>query len=160
MNYKVIMASLLMALSAGAVADHHQGKKMFTQLDINGDGLLSVDEFQTRRGDAMFTRGDTDKDGIVTVEELRARHQEQQARMEARLAEKGAEMLARIESLDQNRDGTIMPEEARLATFAQLDENEDGYLSKDELRQARDRDGRGPKRMGKARGMGEGKRER
>jgi Spy/CpxP family protein refolding chaperone len=47
--------------------------RMFDRIDINGDGLLTRDEFQAANIlQQIFKRADADKDGVLTIEELNA----------------------------------------------------------------------------------------
>ncbi|MBX2834685.1 MAG: EF-hand domain-containing protein [Micavibrio sp.] len=57
-----------------ALAGHHEGdkghrgEKMFEKHDIDGDGVISQEEFQTHM-DKKFSKMDADGDGNVTKEE-------------------------------------------------------------------------------------------
>lgn len=148
MDYRLLTATLLLTLAGVTSAHDERGNRAVAKLDQDGDGLISIDEFQPpagRKGD-MMSRADADGDGLVTVEELEARHEKRMAKAQARLEARDQQFADFIARLDADSNGVISDEEARLAAFGRMDENGDGYLSGDELRPPkRDRRGKGPR---------------
>lgn len=77
MKKLVTLTSVLTAFAlspALAQADHHggpHGGKMFEKHDLNGDGVISKDEF-LKHAEEKFTKMDADGDGSVTKEESKA----------------------------------------------------------------------------------------
>lgn len=69
-----------------------RGGGMLQRLDTDGDGLLSLQEFQAPN-DARFASLDADGDGSISAEEFKARH------------------MARFSALDANGDGVIDADE-------------------------------------------------
>ncbi|MFP7569939.1 EF-hand domain-containing protein [Marivita sp. S2033] len=120
--------------------------EMFQQMDADGDGSISAEEFAAN-GD-RFSRADTDGDGMLTVEEIVAGSQDRAKRM--------AEQM--IERMDTDGDGALSQDEIEARgnpdrMFDRMDSNNDDMISKDEFADARmgDRDGRG---HGKGHGKG------
>ena len=117
----------------------------FARADVNGDRMISLEEFQARTNE-RFADQDADGDGVVTPAEMVA---ERQQRAEERAAE-------RIAEIDTDGDGAVSLEEMTAAgeeRFARMDRNDNGSLEPRELRRAfrdvgfrdarGDRDGRG-----------------
>jgi len=97
---------------------------LIEQLDQNGDGKLSADEF---KGPAEhFTRMDTDGDGYLTKEEL-------EAGRPAPMGGKGG-----FEQDDADGDGRVSKEEfsGPEDLFDRLDADGDGYITREEARPA------------------------
>ena len=74
---------------------HHRGMRgMMAKADTNGDGRLTLQEFQTHAL-ARFDRADADSDGTVTQAERKAAHEAMRAQMaerrEARRAERAGQ---------------------------------------------------------------------
>jgi Ca2+-binding EF-hand superfamily protein len=168
------VTALALALSgmtavAGAAEDQERGRdsRMLQRIDTNGDGIVSLEEFQTAGNDA-FQRLDADADGRIDREEFAAAHrgrhyhqhrgdgergqgpagkpadppsEEQRAERMARMEQVRA---ARFESMDKDNDGAVSESEfheLRMAHFKARDADQDGALSGDEL--AAHRMGRG-----------------
>jgi len=147
MKYEFITAGLLLALTSGALAEHPRADRVLNRLDANGDGLVSIDEFQPPRGGSpLLDRGDTDGDGVVTVDELHARHAERISAMREGFKARSEKIAAMIDGLDSDGDGVVTQDEARAAAFARFDDDGDGYLSADELRGPRNHHNRRGKR--------------
>ncbi len=100
----------------------------FARADIDGDRMISLEEFQTQVGE-RFTTLDADGDGEVTPAEMVA---ERQRRSEERAA-------ARISRIDADENGSVSLEEMLDASeerFARMDRDDDGSLEPRELRRA------------------------
>jgi len=118
------------AAQANDKAGDHEA--MFKQMDTNGDGKISADEYATA-AKKTFEKMDANHDGKVTADEMTAAHQA----VAGHKAEKG-EMTAaeKIKMFDTNNDGVLSEDEyiaGAKRSFDQLDTNHDGYLSKEEI---------------------------
>lgn len=104
----------------------------FGQVDANGDGVLTLAEFQTQ-GQAKFSETDANGDGMLSVDELLASAAQQRALMIDRL----------IQEKDANGDGMLSLEEmsprnpARF--FDKADSDGNGEISRAEWDAARPR---------------------
>ena len=138
------LAAFLILSSASTTAlASRDGSRAITHLDTDGDGLVSLDEFQTsdgRKGGGMLERADLDGDGAVTLEEATQASDERMAQHQKEMTERQAKMATRLQEtfakMDANGDGTVTMEEMRLFAFNRIDENQDGYLSADEFKAA------------------------
>ncbi|SNR64717.1 EF-hand domain-containing protein [Puniceibacterium sediminis] len=136
-----ITGALIAAMGLTAVAaqadekrpgkgDRGEGRGMiFGELDTNGDGELTMEEMTTR-GSERFAAADTNSDGQLSVDEMNAMAQ-------ARVAERTAQM---IERMDKNDDGTLSREEIQgrrdpAKMFERVDRNDDGVVSEEEFAQ-------------------------
>lgn len=151
MKSNVLMATLLsgMVLAAGAAqAAGHGDRPDFAQLDLDGDGALTLQELQAR-GQARFEASDSNGDGALSADEMIAA-------ANARTAERVARMIARF---DANGDGVLQPDEmpGRGGDFAgrmfeRVDADGDGQLTEEEFEAAKkrwgDRRGQGPRDRG------------
>lgn len=107
-------------------------------LDINADGLITLDEAQTHpRFAARFGEIDANRDGQLDQAEMNAHREKMHAEMHSRGEE-------RWKTADRDGDGSISRDEAtasmpRMAErFGQFDANSDGRVSREEMRQFRD----------------------
>lgn len=138
------------------------GGWMLQRLDTDGDGAISLQEFQAA-GDARFARLDTDGDGRFSPAELAAagpgwgKQDGERAgpRAEGRSEERAARMeqhRARLFSrMDADGDGYVNRAEfddAHLARFSALDLNGNGVIDADELPQGRGHGHRNGKHQG------------
>ncbi len=107
-------------------------------LDINADGLITLDEAQVHpRFASRFGEIDANRDGQLDAGEMNA-HREQMR------AEKRVRAEERWKSADRDGDGLISREEAtampRMSShFDRLDANTDGRVSREEMHQSRER---------------------
>ena len=135
----VLIAALLATGAAttvtaqGADAREDRRAQMFTQLDTNGDGSVSAEEFVNRPG--RFARADSNGDGMLSTDEIVSMAQARSERHAARM----------IERLDANDDGLLSKEEVQNRSgqgrqdrmFTRLDANEDGVVSEEEFAELR-----------------------
>jgi Ca2+-binding EF-hand superfamily protein len=99
----------------------------FGELDRNGDGKVTKDEF--KGPEPLFARIDADGDGSISKEEA-AKFQPAQG------AGAGGGMLAqRILGMDKNNDGKVSRDEFTgiPANFDRWDANKDGFITRDEI---------------------------
>lgn len=110
----------------------------FEQIDANGDGVLTMDEFQNQ-GQAKFDETDTTGDGQLDVDELTAAAERARGRMIERL----------MERKDTNNDGMLSMEEMQPQNpgrvFEKADTDGNGEISQAEWDAAKEKmRGRGP----------------
>ena len=134
------LAALLTAGGLGTQAEAQFGKGtfIFMMLNKNGDNVIDRSEIEAHR-ERMFTEMDTNADGVITVQEMeaartaarnrRARQQTGGASPEERRAQAWA-------SLDGDGDGLVSRDEFVAQEPAMLtlgDTNGDGQLTRQEL---------------------------
>lgn len=101
-------------------------ERVIERLDDNGDGLVSLDEFEMPKRESGRHRWealDSNDDGELTRAEVQGHVNEQ---------------WQRFESMDSNNDDRVTRAEAQAALFSRLDSNKDGYLDASELKQMQD----------------------
>jgi Ca2+-binding EF-hand superfamily protein len=138
------LVAILMVCSASTTAfASRDGSRAITHLDTDGDGLVSLDEFQATEGrhsGRMLEKADLNGDGTVTLEEANEAHNERMAERQNEMAERMAKMATRLQEtfakMDANGDGAVTREEMQFFAFSRIDENQDGYLSADEFQAA------------------------
>ena len=157
-----ILPAMSIAQSMGDGARGDRERPTFETLDTDGDGTVTVAEFQAR-GAAHFGEADTNGDGVLSAEELTAA-------ATARAAERAVENVTKmIEWRDTDGDGALS--QAEMAgnngqrMFDRLDADGDGAISAEEFEQAsnergRGGEGRGGKHGGKHGGDHDGKGDR
>lgn len=119
----VLIASPLLAKGPGGYGPMTM---TFEELDANGDGQVSLQEFQDAR-QARFASADADGDGNLTRDEMIAA-------IQARAGDQADRMIQR---LDANGDGALsldeMPKPRGDRMMKRLDRNDDGTLSREEF---------------------------
>jgi len=112
----------------------------FEQLDVNGDGTLTIAEMQAQ-AQARFDAIDTNGDGVISAEENQAVAVE---RVSARAAKQFARML---EWRDGDGDGALsaveMSDNRAEKMFSHADSNDDGVVSAEEFQTAMSQGRRG-----------------
>ena len=110
----------------------HGPQMNLEQVDINGDGNISLDEINADRS-ARFASADANGDGGLTLDEFTSARE---AEREARQAER---MTKHFERLDADGDGivTLAEQDAFAAErtekmFQRVDSNDDGVISEAE----------------------------
>ncbi len=103
-------------------------ERVIQQLDIDGDKLVSYEEFQLprHRGGDRFEAADADGDGNISRAEM-------EAKLASQIEEMTARAIERFEATDLDGDGFVTPEEIKRSAFDAMDANDDGYISADEL---------------------------
>lgn len=129
------------AIIAGLVGTSVQAKEggdkaekmeaRFTQMDVNGDGEVTIEELQAR-GAARFAEADTNGDGVLSKAEV-------EAAAEGRKAERVAK---RFDRMDADSDGNLTMEEAQgrrdpAKMIAKLDTDKSGGVSLEEFAKAK-----------------------
>ena len=149
----------LLGVAGTALAADDKGPRstLLETLDVNGDGLVSLIEFQDRENN-ILAQLDTDANGVLTLDEFinarpdmgrrgnrpgdgqRQPDAEQVARMQEMRTERATE---RFQQMDTDGDEIVTLEEFQAGNFAELDRNDDGVLDAEEMRPPRMR-GQGP----------------
>ncbi|MBI1682525.1 EF-hand domain-containing protein [Caulobacter hibisci] len=138
----LILAAALAAVSAPAFAASHARDTFIKEQDVNGDGVVSKEEFVITR-DQLFKAIDADKNGSLSKEEYVG---EFKARLEKRLAastdpaeKKEEERVRQMRQadvrfgvLDSDKSGAITAAEFAYSgwrMFVTHDTNKDGTVS-------------------------------
>ncbi len=143
----LVAATLITALPVDArgpedgmmMGDGPFGDEMFAAIDADGDGRITIEEFEAWRT-TRVAGIDANQDGKLSVEELAAHDMQQMQRMiDARAAR-------RVEMLDTDGDGLLSVEEMAARPmpgrmFARIDADDDGAVTREEIEAARDRMG-------------------
>jgi hypothetical protein len=144
MRSMLVLATLLAAAAAnaGQASAPAPGARPGTPgpqgLDINADGLITLDEAQVHpRFAARFGDIDANRDGQLDQAEMNAHREKMRTEMHSRGEE-------RWKAADKDGDGLISRDEAaampRMSShFDRLDANTDGRVSREEMRQSRER---------------------
>lgn len=137
----LIISVVAVSLGATTVAAFAKGghggrggeRASFSELDADGNGLLTQAELQAR-GAAHFATADTNSDGALSKDELVAAASKRAGDRAVRRAER------LIERLDANNDGMLSQDELqarggnRMARmFTALDTDNDGMISEAEF---------------------------
>ncbi|RVT86713.1 hypothetical protein DXV76_01090 [Rhodobacteraceae bacterium CCMM004] len=102
----LLLGALTLSIAAGAMALPHAAaarggpgggeRPTFGELDRNGDGLLTAEDFAAH-AQARFAEADTDGNGLLSADEVRARAAQRSASRAERM----------IDRLDSNGDGQL-----------------------------------------------------
>ena len=128
MKYPAIVMALFALSSVPACAQgasRQDAATLIHQSDTNNDGVITRDEFLTRRAQA-FSELDRDGSGNLTAGEFEAAVSGRAQRFSARA----------FGMVDSNADGVVSQSEWDQnppRAFERLDRNEDGALSQEEL---------------------------
>ena len=121
----VLLAALVPAATCAAQSVPSTAQGRFDALDTNGDGVLSMDEYDS---EAVFSALDTDGNNRISAAEVEAVIGPQQPGWPS--------AADRIRNADRNVDGELSDEELRRGAqtrFQWLDTNQDGDLDLSEL---------------------------
>ncbi|AYV49170.1 hypothetical protein CFHF_12660 [Caulobacter flavus] len=138
----LILAAVLAAVSAPALAASHARDTFIKEQDVNGDGVVTKEEFVITR-EQLFKAIDADKNGVLSKEEYVG---EFKGRLEKRLAgstetaeKKEEERVRQMRQadvrfgvLDSDKSGGITPAEFAYSgwrMFVTHDTNKDGTVS-------------------------------
>jgi len=139
-TFALLLVSLSLSTLAMAKDDGTRAERFIQHLDADGDGQVSVDEFQPRRR-SPFREADANNDGVVTLaeieEQIKSRHEQREAAIENKMANRIAKLTEHFNVMDTNGDGGLSQEEMRLGAFNRMDENLDGYINANEVRPPR-----------------------
>ncbi len=112
-----------------------KGKRFdFAEIDSDGNGSISFDEFKAGRSNDRLAKVDTNGDGTISAEEIAAWGADSEKKNAERF-EKAKERM--VSKLDTNEDGQIDASELEARQkeyFDKLDENEDGALTEEEIK--------------------------
>jgi Ca2+-binding EF-hand superfamily protein len=135
-----VLATTILSMSQAAAFERggQRGAGGFTRMDVDQDGLLSLEEMTApmmAKSTKKFTRKDTDEDGSLTLEEF----QQRRNGTAVNLAEIANELVqcvsdAKTESGDEN---IMIPSVDQFLSiedkFANIDTDSDGVISLEEL---------------------------
>lgn len=130
MKIAIILISALAVASPALSQTGDRGQRAMAMADTNGDGAISLEEFQTLRL-RQFEQGDANQDGCLSSGEVAAMQQGRQGRRA------GAAATDPIR-FDTTGDGLISREEFVAAggpAFNRLDRNGDGRVNADDRSQ-------------------------
>ena len=145
----IVICFALAAPLAHADPEMHHGQeggqmaeKMFKEADTNGDGAISMDEFNAIQA-GHFKRMDANGDGKITRDEMEAGHKK-------RMGKGTTHLDKRFDAADANHDGGLNREEAKAMPklsmyFDEVDTNKDGKVTREEYFDAMPRFHRGKK---------------
>ena len=112
-----------------------KGKRFnFAEIDADGNGSISFEEFKAGRTNDRLMAADTNGDGTISAEEIAAWGTDSEKKNAERLAKAKERMVSK---LDTNEDGQIDASELEARQkeyFDKLDENEDGALTEEEIK--------------------------
>ncbi|MFT5208920.1 MAG: Ca2+-binding EF-hand superfamily protein [Flavobacterium sp.] len=132
----ILLLALLSLTQQSFAGEGKQKRNMMRALDTDGDKVLSFEEFQNGP-DQRFEGADADNDGLLTLDEMQSKHAERMAERQLRASEQLERIGARFTSLDTDASGDLTKEEARRGIFNQLDKNGDGFITKREAKKVR-----------------------
>lgn len=137
---RLALIALAIALGTGAAMAQqgNPGANFITQWDADGDGIVSFEEVQTRRGD-LFTTFDANEDGQLSAEEFLVIDETRVANQAAMQEQAGGGMgRGRMDQepdralIDTNADGLVSRDEFLAATtlwMSMRDRNGDGVIT-------------------------------
>ncbi len=135
-----VLATTILAMSPATAFERggHKGTGGFTRMDIDLDGLLSLEEMTApiiKKSTRKFTRKDTDEDGFLTLEEF----QQRRNGTAVNLAEIADDLIQCVSDLKEESgdDNIMLPTADQFISvedkFANMDTNSDGVISLEEL---------------------------
>lgn len=137
----LVAATLAAAVTLAAVPARAQSafaanlavERLFSSLDLNGDGNIDLTERAALR-ERRFARLDANADGMISPAEAA----QAQSRIQQRAKVMEDLLGLRLTSLDANADGAVTKAEFTGNALPPLpiDANGDGLISKEEVRQA------------------------
>ena len=128
---KTLMMTLAATSIAGLAFAHGAMRPSFADLDADGDGQITAQEFEAHR-DAKFAEADADNSGELSLEEMSAMHEGRKMKDETRAARM-------FKYLDKDSSGGISAAElhknddriGKMIALADADEN--GTISEEEF---------------------------
>lgn len=143
-NLLVALTAGASLLAAGALAIAHPGHRgggmSIDKLDVDGDGAVSLVEFQTHAEERFARRMaklDADQDGMVTQAEHEALVEKMKAKRRGRKHQRMQRQAPELPmSVDDMQAQHVLRVEKR---FARMDTDGDGLISEGELEEAKAR---------------------
>ena len=131
---RLINAFAIFLLIGGAVsATAKPVEHMMKRMDTDGDGVISVDEFNPRR-EGIVERIDENEDGAVSLDEVNQHISDRETEMAQKIAEIRQRILKHFDDADTDGNGMVTEYAARSTAFNRIDGDGDGYLTEHELR--------------------------
>lgn len=119
-----VLATAVYATSVGA-----QPSEGALPLDSDGDGKVSLEEFEARdrgeRSAGMLTRADADSNGVVTRDEMQLVLNDITGKVAKRMA-------SAFDNMDSDNNGEVTRSEIDSFAFGRVDLNDDGFIDSDE----------------------------
>ena len=119
-----------------------RGGIAFEDLDADGNGIVSLEEFKNVNQMLKFAQADTNSDGIFSAEEIEAYGESLEERMQKRFQRMKERLMERVDTNDDGQIDATEIEASQQVMFDRLDADSNGELSEEELEKASKRGGK------------------